>query len=58
MDIFKLAEELYDDYRSDHGDGDYAWEAAKDEATEIVQRQRDAENRQSDLGSSSPKRRK
>ena len=51
MDKFKTAENLYDDYRSDHGDGDYAWEKAKDEATKIVQRQRREEDRQSDWDS-------
>ena len=57
-DVFKLAEELYDDHISHFCDRDSAWEAAKDEATEIVQRQRRDEDRQSDRWSSSPKRRK
>lgn len=58
-DIFKLAEELYDDHRSNYGDGEYAWEEAKEEAREIIQRQNAHEERQRDLWeSSSPKRRK
>ena len=59
MDKFKLAEELYEDLRSDHGDGEYAWEEAKDQATEIIQNQREAEDRQREAWeNSSPKRRK
>ena len=51
MDKFKIAEDLYEDYRSPYGDGDYAWEKAKDEAAKIVQRQRREEDRQSDWNS-------
>lgn len=39
MDQFELAKELYDDYRSDHGDGEYAWDAAMDEAGERIRRE-------------------
>ena len=38
MDQHELAEELYDDYRSDCGDGEYAWGEAWDEAGEIIRR--------------------
>ncbi len=51
MDIFKTAEELYDDYRYPYGDSDTAWEKAKDDAAKIVQRQRRDEDRQSDWNS-------
>lgn len=38
MDQHELAQELYDDYRSDFGDGDYAWNESWDEAGEIIRR--------------------
>ena len=53
MDLFKLAEVLYDGHRYNDGDGDDAWEKAKDEAKQIIDRQRDQEDRQSDLWGSS-----
>ena len=56
MDLFKLAEELYDGHQSMHGDGDHAWDAAKDQAKEIIDRQRDQEDRQNDLWSGSSRR--
>ena len=52
MRLFRLVEELYDDHRSNYGEGDYAWQKAKDEATQIISRQRDQEDRQSDLWNS------
>lgn len=39
MDQHELAEELYDNHRSDYGDGEYAWGEAWDEAGEIIRRQ-------------------
>ena len=39
MDQHELAQELYDGYRSDYGDGDYAWNESWDEAGEIIRRE-------------------
>ena len=36
MDQHELAQELYPDFRSDYGDGDYAWNEAWDKAGEII----------------------
>lgn len=36
MDQHELAEELYDAYRYDYGDGEYAWGKSWDEAGEII----------------------
>ena len=49
MGIFERAEEHYEDYRQEYGDGDYAWDMAMDAAREDHQRAIQAEQQQTDF---------